>query len=229
MRSAAHARAAEQRNSMKHANRIRRIGGLAVGLGIGAVLAATPWVASADPFVPFDPNNIAISIDGITLFQEGTATATSGTGDFAFADGAFSHAGATGSIGDVAFADGFNSEAEAALGNFDDATAVGNHSFADASGGNNDVASVYDFTGGPGSTATASDGNSDFATVYDFFGNLGSHADASIGSNDIAAVFADGSNADSGMGSNDIAAVFVDMLTGVAQGGDGMITILPWF
>lgn len=211
---------------MKHARRTVRVGGLTVGLAIGATVAAAQWVASADPLPPFDPFNFAISIDGITLFQEGTAHATSGVGDFAFADGAFSDAVATGS-GNFAFADGFNSEADTALGNFDAATAVGNHSFADASEGNNDVASVYDFTGGPGSQAVATSGSGDFATVYDFFGSLGSRADA-IGSHDIAAVFADGGTAHAGMGSFDLAAVFANDLTADAL-GNGIITIEPWF
>ena len=74
---------------------------LALGLGIGAALAATPGIASADPVSPLDPNvaasvdgvtgtlgaaavdpaalpdpDIAISFSGITLLQEGTAVAT---------------------------------------------------------------------------------------------------------------------------------------------------------
>src|SRR5260370_3641773 len=65
--------------SMTHATRIARLPGLAVGLGIGAALAATPGVASADDF--------QISIDGMDLFPTAgnTATATSGMGDFAIA------------------------------------------------------------------------------------------------------------------------------------------------
>jgi len=212
---------------MKHDKRIGRIGGLAVGLGIGAALGAAPWVASADPFTPFDPFDIAISIDGLTLFQEGTAHATSGVGDFAFADGAFSDATATGSD-NFALADGFNSEADAVLGDFDKVTAVGNHAFANAAAGNLDTASVYDFTGGPGSQAVATGGNGDFATVYDFLGNLASSADAGPGSNDIAAVFADGSAAHAGMGSFDLGAVFANDLTADAL-GNGIITIEPWF
>jgi hypothetical protein len=45
---------------MKHATRIGRLTGLAVGVGIGAALAAMPGVASADDF--------QISIDGMDLF-----------------------------------------------------------------------------------------------------------------------------------------------------------------
>src|SRR5277367_4928350 len=105
-------------------------GGLAVGLGIGAALAATAGTAAADPLSPLDPNvaaasvdavtgtlgtaaadpaalpdlNIAISVDGITLLQEGSATATSGTGDLAIAFGAGSDASATGGLFDTATA-----------------------------------------------------------------------------------------------------------------------------
>src|SRR5277367_4028343 len=130
---------------MMNAHRITRTLGtaagglLTVGLGIGAALAATPGVASADPVSPLDPNvaaasvdgvtgtlgtaavdpaalpdpDIAISFSGITLLQEGTANATSGTGDLAIALGANSDADAdaAGGIFDSAFAVGTGSEA----------------------------------------------------------------------------------------------------------------------
>jgi hypothetical protein len=67
---------------MRNDGRIGRLGLLA-GLGLVAALA-TPGAASADTF---DPNDFAISIDGITLFQVGTATAHSALGDIAIADG----------------------------------------------------------------------------------------------------------------------------------------------
>jgi hypothetical protein len=107
---------------MKHATGIGRLAGLAVGLGIGAALAATPGTALADPASPidandvagassaavgaqpdlpsFDPSNLAISVDGISN------------------GGAFS-------VGDFAYAQG-NAIADAAGGSFDNATAVGN-------------------------------------------------------------------------------------------------------
>jgi hypothetical protein len=197
-----------------HAKRLGRVDGLAVGLGIGAAMTATPWAASADPFM-FDPSDIAISIDGMTIFQEGTAHATSGMGDFAFADGANSVADADMGSNDFAFAEGTNSEALAVIGNNDFAYADGTNSIADAGTGNGDAATavgfqsaayaedgnydfanVFDLTGGAGSTAAAANGDNDFAAVYDLFGNLGSVADAGAGSHDIAAVFADGLTAD---------------------------------
>jgi len=91
-----------------NSNRSRYIGGglLAVGLGIGAALSATPGVASADPSsdpwidqllsglsVP-DPAatlDMQVSIDGTDLFPTAgnTATASSpaGMGDIAIAIG----------------------------------------------------------------------------------------------------------------------------------------------
>jgi len=51
---------------MRNASGLGRLGGLAVGLGIGAALAATPGVASADPVSPLDPNVAAASVDGVT-------------------------------------------------------------------------------------------------------------------------------------------------------------------
>ena len=119
---------------MKHASRIRRIGGLAVGLGIGTALATIPWIALADPFPPpFDPNNYAVSMDGMTLFQVGSAHAFSAFGDFAIADGADSDASAIG-FGDAASAYGPNSFAQAGGSeggrSFDFASAEGSNSTA---------------------------------------------------------------------------------------------------
>ena len=92
---------------MRHPIRIGRLGMLSVGMSIGAALAATPQVASADPSadpfswadqllsglaVPADtasPLDIQISISGMDLFStvDNTATATSGTGSIAIAIG----------------------------------------------------------------------------------------------------------------------------------------------
>src|SRR5271169_3880264 len=127
---------------MMNAHRITRTLGtaagglLAVGLGIGAALAATPGVASADTLatdplswlagpdlgdlsaaaLPAAPTlDLAISFDGFSLFQEGSATATTTTGEFglAIASGANSDATATGGLFDTAFADGTSSAATA--------------------------------------------------------------------------------------------------------------------
>jgi len=170
---------------------ITRLGIVAVGLGIGAALASTPGIAAADsstdwlssidtllaggPLAAADTSatNLAISFDGLTLLQEGTAHAYSGTdGDFAIADGAGTTATAYGT-GDYAYAEGTDSSATAggataasgAGGTFDSAFLYGDDSTAFSGGtaadpgtfdsaiviGNSDVASAGGDVAGPGS------------------------------------------------------------------------------
>ncbi|MGB9250647.1 MAG: hypothetical protein WCC28_12950 [Mycobacterium sp.] len=167
---------------MKHASRIRRIGGLAVGLGIGTALATIPWIALADPFPPpFDPNNYAVSMDGMTLFQVGSAHAFSAFGDFAIADGADSDASAIG-FGDAA-------------------SAYGPNSFAQAGG--SEGSRSFDFASAEGSNSTAfagSDGS------YDSANAIGTSSNAfagSGGSYDTAYAFGDQVQADAGIGATD--------------------------
>ena len=121
---------------MSHPIRIGRMGMLAVGLSIGAALAATPQVASADssadPLSWADqvlsglavpaadaaaPLDMQISISGMDLFStvDNTATANSGFGDIAIAIGNGANASATG-FGDLSFADGPGSSATTGLG-----------------------------------------------------------------------------------------------------------------
>jgi len=228
-----------------NSNRSRYIGGglLAVGLGIGAALSATPGVASADPStdwlssidgllggaVPAAPSSldIAISFDGFSLFQEGSATAATKTGEFALAiaSGAGSDANATGGIFDSAialdgggalankgaefdsaFADGPNSTADAGMnGTGDFAFADGAHSTAEAGTGNLDSATVV---GGLGSTE-AENGNGDLASVV----NTGSTEDVAIA----------GGTSPSLLGSNDIASVLGTDSTASAYDGDSNI------
>jgi hypothetical protein len=219
---------------------------LAVGLGMGAAVAAVgcpPGIASADP-TAFDPNNFAVSIDGFTLFQEGTATATSGTGDLAIADGANSSAVADSGFLDMASAFGTDSEATtvgagASPGGLDVASAFGTDSEADSFGGFFDAASAS----GTGSTAlvgvfntpgsfdvasafgnafaAAGDGNFDNAVTFDPFGTITSAAFAEHGSGDYASIFGDGDSAMAGgpgnlLGNGDIAAVFGNDSTALA-------------
>jgi len=127
---------------MSRANAIGRLGMLAVGLGMGVAVAATSGIASADSTdidpAAFDPSaliadpapaasglDVAISIDGSTLFQEGTATAYSGTDDIAIAYGSDALATAGLGTGDYAFADGTDAQAYSGVGNEDSATAIG--------------------------------------------------------------------------------------------------------
>jgi hypothetical protein len=165
---------------MPNACGLGRIGGLAVGLGIGAALAASPGVASADsstdPFslidqllgglsVPAQTSTLdmQISIDGMDLFPTAgnTATATSDSGDIAVAIGNGADANATGGFGDFAFADGANSTAEAGfIGNFDSAVVFGANSTAEAGFG------FIDPFGGPGATPLDIAASSDLAAVF---------------------------------------------------------------
>jgi hypothetical protein len=138
-----------------NSNRSRYIAGglLAVGLSIGAALAATPVVASADPSTdpwidqllsglsvpdPAATLDMQVSIDGTDLFPTAgnTATATSTMGDIAIAIGNGANASATdatGDTGDFAFADGANSTAEAGFnGGGDSAVVFGANSTAEA-------------------------------------------------------------------------------------------------
>jgi hypothetical protein len=152
---------------------------LAVGLGIGAALAA-PCVASADPStdpysligqllgglsVPAQASTLdmQVSIDGTDLFSTAgnTATATSDMGDIAIAIGNGADASAVEGSGDFAFADGANSVADAGfIGNFDSAVVFGANSTAEAGFG------FVDPYGGPGATPLDIDYSSDLAAVF---------------------------------------------------------------
>jgi hypothetical protein len=234
---------------MRHAKGIGRLGGLAVGLGIGAAMAATPGVASADPLPPFDPTNFAISFDGFTLFQTGTATATSGMGDFAIADGAGSLAVAEGGFGDFAFTNGAGTVAVAGDGaanatgnNFDFASVDGTSSTAEAGfGGSFDSAAVV----GNDSAARASFGIDNVPANFGNFDSasvVGDHslAQAVFGSNDLAFVSDPGGSLGStavaggeifGLPGNfDLGGAFGDgLLSNGASGGSFLVDILPFF
>jgi hypothetical protein len=202
---------------MMRTRRLGRLGMLAVGLGMGAAVASTPGIASADPF-SFDFNDIAISFDGTTLFSEGSAYADSGSAgefNFAFADGTDAYATAAGGNGDTAIAIGSNSGAEAGIdyfggsGSNDFAYVLGDNSYAFADGdlsgtvGNNDIAAVIDPFGAVGSDASS---GGDVLTNGDF---------------DLAAVFGDGLSSEDADGGN----YLVDILPTVA----GLDTALSTF
>jgi hypothetical protein len=161
------------------------LGTLAVGLGIGLAVASTPGVAVADssadwlddlfggaalPATAVPDVNLAISIDGYSLVSEGTASANSGSGDFAIAYGDGASASAVGGTGDFALADGSGAYAGAggsdatdnlpgATGDTgaDDDTAIdiGNNSgFGFTTGA---VAGNVDLVGGPGGGTSSGD------------------------------------------------------------------------
>jgi hypothetical protein len=202
-----------------NARRVGRLGILAVGLGIGAAVASTPGIASADtpgtdPFswlAGLDPGEAAalpaaspfdldISVDGFTLLDLGTpgaATATSGMGDIAIAFGADSTATAEGGFGDYA---------TATTG----ATAIAGDPIPGATGNNFDFASA----GGVDSEAVAGNGSPltpdttgssfDYASASSGTNTTGPGADAFAGFNgsgDSASAVGQGARADSGFSS----------------------------
>ncbi|HEX7322380.1 MAG TPA: hypothetical protein VF299_05500 [Mycobacterium sp.] len=192
--------------------------------------------------MPATTLDLAISVDGVTLFQEGTATADSGTGDIAiaFGDGSLAHAG-TGVGGpgmfDTAFADGTGSEAFSGSGNFDSAFASGTHSAASVGGSGVDSSS-FDYGSAVGTGAQAESGvfggftgptGGDVAAVYDPSGTFGSDATAGNGIADLASVGGDHSNAVAGFaGDFDLAGAFGDGLgTAGATSGNFLVDILP--
>jgi hypothetical protein len=229
---------------MGHVKRFGRIGGLTVGLGIGAVVA-TPGIAAADPVLPvdlsdlntpaivdgaaaavpafsapgfdFDPNDFALSISGIVVFQRGSATATSGFGALAVADGTDSSATATGGLFDNASATGADSSATA-NGLFADAGATGAGSSATTTGGLFDNAIVN----GTDSSATTTGGLFDNAIVN----GTDSSATSTDGLLNNAFVFADNGAAAAGPGNLNLAAVLSSGLNATAT-GTGVVDIVP--
>src|SRR5271166_303952 len=217
---------------------IGRIGILGVGLGIGAALASTPGIAAADPTpdpniygaidasvlqdaLPAADSNIAISIDGFSLLHEGTAAATSSSGDFAIAVGNDATATATDGFGNYASASGTDATATATDGNFDFASANSVFSTtggtATAEDGNFDVAQE----GGLNGVATA--GNGSFDSAFALTGASGS-AVAQFGSGDFATDIGDGSAIAGGtsglLGNVDFADNFGSLMEAMAGSSD---------
>ena len=216
--------------AMRRVKAIGRFGGLAIGLAVGAALAASPGIASADPF------DIDISFDGIDIFHTPghTAQAFSGTNDFAIAIGTHSIAAAgdanPGQF-DTAFADGTNSSAFSGDGNFDSAFANGDNSVAGAGGdtptllGNGDFASAF----GANTYASAGDfglpSNNDVALAFDPFGSHQDQVFAGNGDFLWASVVGDASVAHAGFDSNfDLAEVFGNGLTSTTATGANFLT-----
>jgi hypothetical protein len=223
---------------MRHATITARFSILAVGICIGAALAATS-PATADPASPFNPLpfvpdltaapaevpstlNLAISVDGIPLFSSGTASAESGTGGIAIAygDDAFANAGGGADTGmfDTAFANGPDSVALAGSGNFDNSAASGIDSQAFSADGNFDSASAN----GTDSLAAVG-GFENVLSSFDYGSAVGTDTNAESGviggfsgqsGGDIATVFdpfgTEGSTASAANGLADLASVFGD-------------------
>jgi hypothetical protein len=194
---------------MKRTRVLARLGMLAVGLGISGALASIPVIATADSSdwlaaidgslaglaTPADsldslfPDlNVAISFNGMSLFQDGSATASSGaagSNDFAIAYGANSSATATGS-GNYAAVYGSDSHATAGGdgASTNSAFVLGDNSSAVAGGGDSsgNVAAVY----GLDSHAIAG-GVGDNPGNLNIAGVLGDHGTALAGSSSSAA------------------------------------------
>jgi hypothetical protein len=227
---------------------------VAVGLGIGAVVTATAGTASAntsDDLFSFFPDpaadvgtpalNLAISYDGTTLFQEATASATSGGyNDLAIAIGndsvAEEFSTGVGSQFSVALADGNGAEATAGVGNFDTAAAIGDGSIANAEGGNFDSAFALGagsdvFAGGINSATNniTTEGDNDLALAIGSLDHAiaGVTSGATVSGFNEAFVVGSDSTADAGLGTSNLAGVFGDSLTATAENGQYLIDLEP--
>lgn len=188
---------------MVDARRLGQLGMLAVGVGIGPMMAATPGIASADNsqvvssidpsglFPAADPAqsmDFQVSIDGMDLFSTAgnSATAVSGAGDIAIAFGPGAEAIARGGYGDFAIANGTDAFAEAGDGgvgttgnNFDYASASGTDAAAQAGDDpNSEFADAA--TGNSFNSATAS---GDDASAYAGFDGS---SDSAVANGDLA-------------------------------------------
>jgi hypothetical protein len=193
---------------------IAKLGMLAVGLGIGAAIASVPGTAAADSSTDWlssidsllsgaavpaadttsAPLNLAISMDGVTVFQTGSAEAYSGTtGDIAIANGADTSAYAFGTDN---YADILGNDSSGVAGGYNAAEASGSTDDTAFIDGNND----YAYAGGDGS---AHPGTFDYAVI---FGNdekaysggdaagAGSYDGAYVEGNDLGTAYAQGAN-----------------------------------
>jgi hypothetical protein len=220
---------------MRHPANIGRLSILAAELGIGAALACTPAVASADTSTQLTPTELAeidqvlrwlfdptgadmqVSINGMDLFptEGNTAIATSGNLDIAIAVGNGANAIASGNnlfgislgsgIFDVSFANGTNSTADAAV------VGPANFDFVFASG-DNSVANAglganYDIASAVGTGSHAQVGvGASFDTAS--ANGTNSYADVGVGNNDLALANGTDSSATAGVGDSDLAAAF---------------------
>ena len=223
---------------MRQSARVGRLGTLAVGMSIGAALASTPQVASADsstdPSSWLDqmvsglslpaadaasPLDIQISISGYDLFPavDNTASATSGFGNVAIAIGNGAHADAAGGIFNFALADGTGTSAATPVGaDLDFAVAEGTGSSANIGlGADLDFA----FADGVGNSANVGVGASlDDATAL----GTGSNAIVGAGSS-LSSAFSDGasSTAVAGAGNGNLATAIGTGSTAITVLGNG--------
>jgi hypothetical protein len=205
---------------MVNIQELRRLGVLAVGLGIGAAVAHSPvasadsstdWLSSIDSLVSGEALpapatsglNLAISFDGYSLVSDGNAYASTTSGEYglaiAYGDGAYAQA--EGGIGDYALADGAGAGAYAGLSggsgnNFDSAIDIGNNStdsdYAAAYDGSYDSATQIGNNTGTNDIVFAGDGDHDSATQIG--SNTGTYDSPFAGYGNYNTVVDDGNN-----------------------------------
>jgi hypothetical protein len=212
----------ERENHMKRTVALARLGILAVGIGIGGAVAATPGIAAADS--SFDwlstvdgllgggalsaadstPElNLAISFDGMSLFQDGSAQAFTGTG------------------GNIAIANGAGATAYA----------FGTSNYASVDGDGSTAVAGGTSAGLAGSSAD----NTAFVFGNDSYGWAGTTDASNPGSFNYAIIFGDGNAAWAGgnaAGSGNYDGAYVEgshLGTANAQGGDYLADILKFY
>jgi hypothetical protein len=189
---------------MVNARGIARLGVLAVGLGIGAAVASMPgnawadssndWLTALDllsgaasPAADTSDSDLAISIDGVNILEEGSAHATSGAdGDIAIASGPDTTATATGTDNYALVVNGDDSSATAGGGG-------GSTEDTAFAYGDNDTAFAGGTTADPGSFDGAIIfGNGDSAYAGGDAAAPGSYDIAYAEGNDLGTAYADG-------------------------------------
>jgi hypothetical protein len=205
---------------MVNARGVARLGVLAVGLGLGAGMAHSPGLASADSSsdwassvdgllsgavpAPSSVPGLAISFDGYSLFQEGNAAAITDPGQYglAIAVGDDAVAEATGGTGDYALADGTGAQAVAggqivgdSGANYDTAIDIGNNTDEGDGAYAGDADIVGNNSGGIGSYDTAIDigNNTNGSSDGAFAGAGGLSQGTGDGNNDTAIDFGNNS------------------------------------
>jgi hypothetical protein len=192
-----------------------------MGLGIGAALASIPgtasadssdWLTAVDSFlsgaaIPAATDasglNLAISFDGMSLFQDGSAYAYSGpSGDIAIANGAGATAYAFGT-NNYASVDGTDSSAIA--GGYDQAIAGSSADNTAFAFGNDDTALA-------GTTDAANPGNFNYSVIFGDGDKAFSGGDAA-GAGNYDGAYVEGN----------------DLGTASAQGGDYLAEILKFY
>ena len=215
--------------------RFARLGVLAVGLGISAGWAHTPvaaadsssdWLSSVDGLLSgalpaADPSglNLAISFDGMSLIQDGNATATTASGEFGLA---------------IAYGDGATATAEGGTGNY--ALADGAGAIAAAGGIAGSTGNNFDSAIDIGTNATGSQFDGAYAGQGQLVANAGSPGSGS-GSHDTAieignnasGTFDNGAHAGAGGlvglgddGNHDVAIDIGNNSNGSGQGADAV-------